>query len=119
MFKLKAKHVKASESGGEYFQVSFDEERDSLTNYFLIQRAFECDEDEEPDPPYLESEDEIFCGHLEFQKVEFNRHRFYIQLADKENNDLEVSFNISEDNYQEVKKTLEIILYGYDFAIIE
>ncbi|MFQ5825049.1 MAG: hypothetical protein ACE5JB_13430 [bacterium] len=109
----------ASEAGGEYFQVSFEEEWDSLTNYFLIQRGFEFDDDEKPDPPYLESDDERFCGHLEFQKVEFNRNRFYIQLADEEKNDLEVSFGISEDNYQEVKRVLKIILLGYDFVKIE
>jgi len=40
MKKLKAKYVSASEAG-EYFQVTFEEERDSLANYLLIQRGFE------------------------------------------------------------------------------
>ncbi|NIR49091.1 hypothetical protein GWO43_11565 [candidate division KSB1 bacterium] len=119
MKKLKAKYVSASESGGEYFQVIFEEKRDSLTNYFLIQRAFEFEEDEGPDPPYLESDEEKLCGHLAFQKVEFDRNRFYIQLADEEKHDLEVSFDISEENYQEVKRLLKIILTGYDFVKIQ
>ncbi len=41
MNKLHANHLSASEMGGEYFQVMFEEERESDKAYFLIQRQFE------------------------------------------------------------------------------
>lgn len=125
MKKLIAKHVSAAEAGGEYFQVMFEENRDDDKNYFLIQRAFdewdefEEDEDKPDPPPYIESDDMTFCGFLAIKNVEFSRNRFYIQLANKQKNDLEISFDISNKEYQKVKKTLKIILSGYDFAKIE
>jgi hypothetical protein len=123
MKKLIAKHVSAGESGGEYFQVMFETDRDSDKNYFLIQRAFESEWDEfeeaKPDPPYIESDDMTFCGFLDLKKVEFSRNRFYIQLANKRKDDLEISFDVSDREYQEVKEILKTILSGCDFAKIE
>jgi hypothetical protein len=40
MKKLEAKRMSASKAG-DYFQVLFEEDRDSLKNYFLIQRGFD------------------------------------------------------------------------------
>jgi len=123
MKKLKAKHVSAAEAGGEYFQVMFEEDRDSDKNYFLIQRAFESEGDEfekdAPDLPYIESDDMTFCGFLKLKRVELSRNRFYIQLADKQQNDLEISFDIWAMDYRKVKNILKKILYGYDFIKIE
>lgn len=60
MKKLKAKYTSASEAG-DYFQVTFEKNNDSLTDYFLIQPGFEFEDNEEPDPPYIESDNEKFC----------------------------------------------------------
>ena len=51
MKRINVKYVTASEAGN-YYQVSFYEEKDSLTNYFLIQWGFEF-EDIVPDEPYI------------------------------------------------------------------
>ena len=118
MKKLKAKHVSLAEAGEEIFQVQFEEKSDSLKNYFLLQRAFEF-EDDEPDPPYIESDDMTFCGHLKLNRVEFSRNRFYIQLANKQKSELEINFEISNKQYHEVKEYLGIILSGLDFVKIE
>ena len=107
MKELNAKHASASEGGEEYFQVMFEEQLDSLENYFLIQRNFEFEEGEKPDPPYIDSDDERFCGHLEFDKVEFNQERFYIRLADEDKNELEVTLDIPDDDYREIKRILK------------
>lgn len=117
MKQLNAKYVSASEAG-DYFQVLFEEERDSLENYFLIQRGFEF-EDITPDPCYIESDDLTLCGHLKISKVGLSRNRFYLLLGDKNQNDLEIRFEISEENYQEVKRVLTIILSGYPDTEIE
>lgn len=117
MKRIYAKYVTASEAG-DYFQVSFEEKRDSLINYFLIQRGFEYYEDEEPDELYIESDDIRFCGCPKFEKIEFNRNRFHLLLADDDKNELEINFDISDKDYKEAKRILEIILSGYDFVKI-
>lgn len=114
MKQLNAKYVSASEAG-DYFQVLFEEERDSLKNYFLIQRGFEF-EDITPDPCYIESDDLTLCGHLKIKKVELSRNRFYLLLGDKNQNALEIKFETSGGNYQEVKRVLAIILSGYNYT---
>ena len=117
MKRLNAKYVSATEAG-DYYQVTFEEERDSLTNYFLIQRGFEFEEIL-PDDPYIESDDLKFCGRPKFVKIEFNRNRFYLLLADNDKNELEINFDIPDKEYKEVKRILKIILSGYDFLKIE
>ena len=117
MKKINAKYVTASEEG-DYYQVSFEEKWDSMSNYFLIQRGFEF-EDIIPDDPYIESDDLRFCGWPGFKKIEFTRNRFYILLADKDKNELEINFDIPEKDYKEAKRILEIILSGYGFAKID
>ncbi|OQX96499.1 hypothetical protein B6I21_00800 [candidate division KSB1 bacterium 4572_119] len=117
MKRINAKYVTASEAG-DYYQVSFEEEWESLTNYFLIQWGFEF-EDIVPDEPYIESDDLMFCGRPKFEKIEFNRNRFYLQLADEDKNELEINFDIPDKDYKEGKRILEIILSGYDFIKVD
>lgn len=105
MKKLQVNHVSASEAG-DYFQVLFEQARNSLRNYFLIQRGFEFDEDEKSDPCYVESDDENLCGHPEIKKAVLDRNRFYLKLSDREDFDLEITFDIADENYQEVKRVL-------------
>ena len=114
--KLKAKYVSAAEAG-DYFQVLFEEDRSRPKKYFLIQRGFEFEE-VEPNGLYIESDDMRFCGHLKPSKIEFNRNRFYLQLAEEENDDLEIAFDIVDSDYLEVRRVIKIILSGYDHVLM-
>ena len=116
--KLNSKYVSASDQGGEYFQITFEEEKDSLINYFLIQRSLN-EEDDIPDPPYIESDDMRFCGHIKLLHVELNRNRFFIQLAEKGNDKLEINFTTSDKNYDKIKEILEIILFDCKCKVIK
>lgn len=111
MKKLEAKRVSASEAG-DYFQVLFEEDRDRFKNYFLIQRGFEFDFGERPDPCYIESDDRTFCGHIRITKAELAKNRFYLKLGDSKGSDMEIMYDTSEDNYQEVKRVVRIIFSG-------
>ena len=66
MNKLHAKHVSASEKGGEYFQVMFEEEWESDKAYFLIQRQFEM-----PDGGscYIETHKEEARGYFKIRQA--------------------------------------------------
>ena len=83
-----------------------------MKDYFLIQWGFE-EEDETRDEPYIESDDMRFCGRPGIKTVELNRNRFHLLLVDE--NELEINFNISDDEYNEVKRILEIILADDNF----
>jgi len=115
--KLKAEYVSAAEAG-DYFQALFEEDKSRAKKYFLIQRGFEF-EDDEPDEPYIESDDMKFCGRFKFNKVEFNRNRFYLQLAGKEKDDFEITFDIADSDYSEVRRVIKIIFSGCDYVIVE
>ena len=117
MKKLQANRVCVSDDG-DYFQVLFEEEWDSLKNYFLIQRNFEHDYDEEPDRCYIETDNEGFCGHLDIEKAELDRNRFYLKLADKKDGEIEITFQIRNENYLEAKRVLKIIFSGLDTLTI-
>ena len=107
---FKAKNVIATESG-DYYQVDFEETRDSLINYLLIQRGFEFEE-LTPDPVYVECSDPDLCGHVPIKKVSFTPNRFYLQVDDaNEDFAFDITYQIDENNYQEVKRILEIILW--------
>jgi hypothetical protein len=113
MKTLNAKTVEASEAGGEYFQVHFEGEIDGQRNYFLIQRAFEgYEDDEEPAPPYVESEDMTFCGFEEIRKAVFGRNRLYLQLNDDNLSELEILYDISDEDFDEIKDVFSAIFYG-------
>ena len=111
MKQLNAKYVDAVEVE-DYYQVSFEKIKDSLKDYFLIQWGFE-EEDETRDEPYIESDEMIFCGRPGIRKAELNRNRFYLLLADK--NEIEINFNIPDNEYNEVKRILKIILAADNF----
>ena len=80
MKKFHARHVSASESGGEYFQVLFEEKEDGDKNYLLIQRQFEM-----PGRGYCYIEDHELspCGHF-IAKAVLNRNEFQLQIPGKE-----------------------------------
>ncbi len=66
-------HVSMSEAGREYFQVLLAEQKEEECPYLLIQRRFDYDDDEPPDPCYFETHDERFIGHFDRMKAELSR----------------------------------------------
>lgn len=98
-------HVSASEAG-DYFQVTFEEKSDETEQYVLIQREFEFDEDSW----YLECPAQNLYGQVKIIKSELSHQRLYFKTADNE--EIELTFELSEENDQDVKRILEIIFLG-------
>jgi hypothetical protein len=71
-------NASVASSGGEYFQVSFANEKDSGDAHFLIQRQFES-----PDGGrvYIESHEQLLCGHFKIRKAELRRDVFRLEIA--------------------------------------
>src|ERR1700746_3422498 len=76
--RFHAKHVSVGESGGEYFQVSFDNEDPSDDDldlsppdqpYLLVQRQFEDDDGGVCDIEPLDHD--IYTGHYRLRLIEF------------------------------------------------
>ena len=80
MNKLHANHLSASEMGGEYFQVMFEEERESDKAYFLIQRQFEMPDD---GSCYVETHKEEVCGDFKIRQAKLSRNSLWIRLPQK------------------------------------
>lgn len=110
---LKCNNVQADEAGDERFQVLFEKEIDNLTNYFLIQRDFEC-EDIQGKQIYIECDDLTFTGFNMIETAYLERNRFYIKLNNTKKSEIELHFNISIDKYQEILKILKIIFTGFN-----
>jgi hypothetical protein len=103
MKKFYAKHVSASESGGEYFQVLFEEKEDSDKAYLLIQRQFEM-----PGRGYCYIENHVLspCGHF-VAKAVLSRNEFQLHVPRKER--WSISFDLDDDNYEELEGILQVI----------
>jgi hypothetical protein len=104
MKKFHAKHVSASESGGEYFQVLFEAKKDSNKAYLLIQRQFEM-----PDRGfcYIENHAHSPCGHF-IAKAVLSRNEFHLQVLGEER--WNISFDLDNDGYEDLKGILQVIL---------
>ena len=91
--RFHAKHVSVAESGGEYFQVSFDNEDpgdDDLDlsppdqPYLLVQRQFENDDG---GVCYIETLDhDTYTGHFRLRLIEFTPTRLAFEIARKDHN---------------------------------
>ncbi len=106
MKKIHVKSVSASQSG-DYFQVSFDNDK----TYFLIQCGIEFD-DEEDERRYVESNDESYIGHVRVKQATLSRNNFYIQvMKGKETKEIEITFPDQDKNeFLEVERILEVII---------
>ena len=106
MKKFHAKHVSASESGGEYFQVLFEEKEGGDRAYLLVQRQFEM-----PSRGYCYIEDHELspCGHF-VAKAALNRNEFQLQVSGKVKGNWNISFDMDDDHFEEVKSILQVIL---------
>ena len=107
MNKLHATHVSASEKGGEYFQVMFEEEWESDKAYFLIQRQFEMPDD---GSCYVETHREEARGHFKIRQARLSRNRLQIRLPQKNEAEWEITFAIDDAAYEEMKGILGAIL---------
>lgn len=107
MNKLHAKHVSASEAGGEYFQVMFEEEWESDKAYFLIQRQFEMPDD---GSCYVETHQEEARGHFKIRQAKLSRNRLQIRLPQRIEAEWDIAFSIGDGDYEEMKEVLSTIL---------
>jgi hypothetical protein len=114
--KLRAKHVSIGESGGEYFQVSFDDEDPSDDDldlslpdhpYLLVQRQFEDD----GGVCYIETHDhDTYTGHYRLRFIEFTPTRLAFEIVRKDDKYVEVAFDdLNAKRFSEVKRIVNII----------
>jgi hypothetical protein len=114
--KFRAKHVSVGESGGEYFQVSFDNEDPSDDDldlssldqpYPLVQRQFE---DHDGGVCYIETLDhDTFTGHYRLRLIEFTPTRLAFEIVRKDHKYVEVAFDLSAKRFSEAKRIVHII----------
>jgi hypothetical protein len=116
--KLHANYISVDESGGEYFQVSFDneapmEDEDNFDlsgpahPYLIIQRQFE---DDDGGVCYVETHDhDTYSGHYRLRLVEFTPTRLLFEIARPEHKQVEVTYNLDAKRFREVKRTVHII----------
>ena len=104
--KIRLDHVSASESG-DYFQVLFESEEDGEGEYVLIQRQFE---DPDGGRCYIEAHDEDYIGHFKVVRASLARNRFFLELRRKQAAVVEVTFNTTDQNYNDVAKVMRIMI---------
>jgi hypothetical protein len=109
-----ARSVSAS-ADGDYYQiylspeVSDEEEADPYVisgPYLIVQRQFEM-----PDGgrSYIEMHDEAYIGHFPLRLTELSPTRLAFDIGRRANNHVEVSFALTELQFEEVQHVTEII----------
>ena len=112
MTELSLPSVSIASSGGEYFQVSFEEKKDSEEMedsegaYFLIQRQFES---ADGGRVYVESHERVLCGHFRIKRAELHREVFRLELASRPASIVQIRFQADEKQYSRLKRVLQII----------
>jgi hypothetical protein len=114
--RLHASHVSIGESGGEYFQVSFDSEAPSnddfdLTGpdhpYLIIQRQFE---DDDGGVCYIETHDhDTYTGHFRLRLIEFTPTRLAFEIARTDHIYVEVTYDLDARRFSEVRRIVQIV----------
>ena len=114
--RFHAKHVSVGESGGEYFQVSFDSEPPNDDDfdlsgpdlpYLIIQRQFE---DDDGGVCYIETLDhDTYAGHFRLRLIEFTPTRLAFEIARKDHKYVEVTFDLNAKLFSEVKRIVHIV----------
>ena len=114
--RFHAKHVSVGESGGEYFQVSFDNEDpgdDDLDlsppdhSYLLVQRQFK---DDDGGVCYIETlNHDIYTGHFRLRLIEFTPTRLAFEIARKDHKYVEVTYDLDAKRFGEVKRIVHIV----------
>jgi hypothetical protein len=114
--RFRAKHVSIGESGGEYFQVSFDNEDPSDDDldlsppdqpYLLVQRQLE---DDDRGVCYIETLDhDTYAGHYRLRLIEFTPIRLAFEIVRKDHKYVEVAFDLNAKRFSEIKRIVHII----------
>ena len=100
-------HVSVAESGGEYFEVSFEDPEESDDRYFLVQRQFES-----PDHGrlYVESHLRRLSGHFRIRRAELERGLFRLEIMCQPPETVQIRFQAGETQFNRLKKVLRIML---------
>ena len=114
--RFHAKHVSIGEAGGEYFQVSFDNEDPGdddldlsppVQPYLLVQRQFE---DDDGGVCYIETLDhDTYTGHYRLRLIEFTPTRLAFEIVRKDHKYVEVTFDLNAKRFSEIKRIVHII----------
>jgi hypothetical protein len=109
--KLKCQYVSATEAGDEIFQVLFKAVRDQEDGpYLLLQRAFFEEDDGDDEACYIETNEEHLIGHYPKIDAALTRNRLIINLPPPANDTIEVNFQATDSEFQEIRRVLAIIL---------
>ncbi len=113
--RFHANHVSAGESGGDYFQISFDNESDSTGDndslkvdhpYLIVQRQFE---DDDGGVCYIETHDHVtYAGHFHLQLIEFTPKRIAFELSRTDNKYIEVTYDLDAARFSDVNRIVQI-----------
>jgi hypothetical protein len=116
--KLHAKHVSVDDSGGEYFQVSFDSEAPNEDDdafdlsapthpYLLIQRQFE---DGDGGVSYVETHDhDTYTGHFRLRLIEFTPTHLAFEIARRDHKHVEVTYKLDARQFRQVQRMVRVI----------
>jgi hypothetical protein len=107
MMELFLKHVSVDESGGEYFQVSFEGGEESDDSYFLVQRQFESPDDGRH---YVECHLRTLCGDFRIRRAELERGLFRLEIMCHPPETVQIRFQADETQFNRLKKVLRIML---------
>ena len=101
--------LSVASSGGEYFQVSFEESEDSDCAYFLIQRQFES---YDGGLFYVESHIPKLCGHFKIRRAELGRNTFRLEVACEPAETIQIRFEADVGRYNQLRRILKIMMPG-------
>jgi hypothetical protein len=114
--RFHAKYVSVGEFGDEYFEVSFDSEDPGDDNldlsgdenpYLIVQRQFE---DDDGGVCYIETHDhDTYSGHFRLRLIRFTPTRFAFEIARKDHNYVEVTYDLDAKWFDEVRRIVHII----------
>ncbi|MCB0410651.1 MAG: hypothetical protein KDD29_10560 [Flavobacteriales bacterium] len=101
---LKFKSVSVTRNG-DYYQIMFSDDLDVEGEpYFMIQRQFEF-----PDGGVcsFESHNEELIDTCKAKSLSLTKDMLRIRYGDKENHEVDISYNLQETNFQELSSTLK------------
>ena len=112
--RFHAPSVSAS-ADGDYYQLSFgplengeaeDDPYDVRGPYLIVQRQFEM-----PDQGrcYVETDNESYVGHFRLRLAEVSPTRIAFDIERSTNDQVEVIFSLSASEFEEVRRTAEIV----------
>lgn len=114
--RLHANHVSIGESGGEYFQVSFDSDARSEADfdlsepdhpYLLVQRQLE---DDDGGVCYIEIHDhDTYAGHFRLRLIAVTPTHLAFEIVRTEHKYVEVTYDLDAKRFDEVQRIVHII----------